>query len=248
MNKAIKKLLIIPLVVSTTFSVNVEASPYKICDKFNTYMKENAPSLYSEDVFYTQGANSYKFGGTCSEVCEANVMNLLFNTDYTEQDFVDLAYKLNMCTVESGNRALDGAQTPIQMVNVLQYMGGTTGHPVKAELKVTKDVPSDVETANLLMSGKYMIVTVDSNILWGISEQECINSGKEYYVSDHWIVIRKPIFKDDVLVGFEIADSSGLKIKTIDLQKFNSIIHGPTGDELPYCACVIVSKVKTNKH
>lgn len=213
------------------------ASPYGICDDFNNYMKSTIPSFYNKGIFEEQGVNTYNYHGTCSEASEANVMNLIFGTDYTEQDFVDLAIKLGLCTVDSDNQFINGGQTPIQMANVLQYMGGTTGHPVKAEIKVTKDVPDSVSCASILSNDRKIIMAVDSNVLWNAVPSN------NYFDSNHWIVVDSPIYENGVVVGYNIADSSGSHIRTVTSSKFDEMIFGPTKKEIPYCACVIVSKI-----
>ncbi len=324
-SKVAKILVGILVGVSCFGSCTVMASPYKICDDFNNYMKINAPDVFDDNEFFDQGINSFGYHGTCSEASEANVMNLLFGTDYTEQDFVDLAIRLNLCTTGQENQYVNGGQTPIQMVNILQYMGGTTGFPVMTKCLVKNELPNVENCAMLLDRGVGIIMAVDSNILWGFTPEECAAAGVDYFTSDHWIVVKNAVYesgnsipysrtvsrniakntvssetissntnsennmvsvnkavllrqKSEIsinkgisnkkmdrvltrkpkeessvsnnhlgrgkLVGFDIIDSSGSGVSYVDVGTFQAMIFGPTGTEIPYCACVLIAESK----
>jgi len=211
-----RKLFIPALIASITLnSITVSASPYKLCDDFNNYMKQSAPQYYENNEFYMQGINLFGYHGTCSEASEANVMNLMFGTDYTEQDFLDLAIKLGFCTTGTDNVYVNGGQTPVQMVNVLQYMGGTTGFPVTAQYKVTSQVPDAEECARLMEEGIGVIMAVDSNILWGFTPEQCAAYGIQYYASDHWIVLKRAVYEDGYMLSYKYTVSGNLSRKSV---------------------------------
>ena len=189
----------------------VEASPYKVCDAYNAVVDKIYPQYAVTREYYDQGLNSMGYYGTCSEASEANLMNLMFGTDYTEQDFLDIAMKLGFCTVGTPNAYINGGQTPVQMVNVFQFMGAVTGYPVLAKNLVMQDVPDAEECAKLLDEGVGIVMGVDSNILWGFTPTECAMRGLDYYVSDHWITVKNAVYEKGSSMPYTETVSKNIK-------------------------------------
>ncbi len=227
------------IIIDSTVLVN--ASPYKKCDEYN----ETLITIANNSVnCISQGKNTYSYYGTCGETCCANVMNLLYGTDFTEQDFVDLAYNLKLCAIDTGDLGRNGAQSPKEIVESLTYMGKITGYNVNAkELLTYKKVPDAKKCANILNDNNYIIMKVASSILWNdIPKYETNDAGISIIPNDHWIVIKEPIYGEyGKLVGFDILDSSGEDISYLSIEKLNNCIFGPN-KEILYCACVIVSQ------
>ncbi len=216
---------------------------------FDAAARKSAPTFYSTGEYYAQGINQYGYQGTCSEAAEATTMNILFDTNaYTENVFVDCAVKSGNCTTGDVPEA-NGGQSPIQMREVFEKVGNYTGDKVIATYAVLGEVPPPDELDGILGGGSVIVMSVDSFILWDMTPEEVAAAGApNYYVSNHWIVL-KSVVKDEAgnIRGVNIVDSSGYNVTYVDLVKYATMVYGPTGSEVQYPACVIVTKKQMDK-
>lgn len=212
---------------------------------FDLYMKKNILSFYEDGQYFNQGVNSSKYLGTCSEACEATVMNRLFNTNvYTENNMLQFSALVHQCVTDRSTEQ-NGGQSPMQMENVFNNIGNLTGDNVSAKYYVNSDVPDPLMCARLLEDGKQVIMGVDSYVLWDMTPEEAASYGiPKYWESNHWIVLSQPTYDvNNNLNGFYIVDSSGYGVNYVSLQKYNTMVYGPTFTEIEYPAACVVERL-----
>ena len=210
---------------------------------YDEYMRINAEWFYRDGMYDRQGVNSFNYNGTCSEAAEATVMNRLFNTNaYTENNILACAGMLSDCNMGS-DPTYGGAQSAVQMVDVFNHIGDVTGDKVEANYLTNGFVPKPERTAELLVSGNQIIMSVAPCVLWDYPREESIAAGIDYWSPNHWIVVTAPKYdKKGKIEGFYIMDSSGYGQNYLTLSKYKNCVWGPTGREVYNQACVIIKK------
>ena len=210
---------------------------------YDEFMRLNAAWFYRDGMYDRQGVNVFNYRGTCSEAAEATVMNRLFNTNvYTENNVLTFAGMLNSCTM-GNDPVYGGAQSAVQMVQVFNHIGDLTGDHVEANYLTNGFVPKPNRTAELLVSGNQIIMSVAPCVLWDYPKEESIASGIDYWSPNHWIVVTAPKFnKKNQIEGFYIVDSSGYGQNYLPISKYKNCVWGPTGKEVYNQACVIIKK------
>ena len=210
---------------------------------YDEYMRLNAAWFYKTGMYERQGVNSFNYRGTCSEAAEATVMNRIFDTNvYTENNMLAFACMCGTCTVGADLR-VGGAQSAVQMTQNFNSIGNVTGDKVEANYLTNSFVPDPERTAELLVSGNQIIMSVAPCVLWDYPKDESIASGIDYWSPDHWIVVTAPKYNNKgKLIGFYIADSSGYGANYLTLSKYKSCVWGPTGKEVYNQACVIIKR------
>lgn len=208
-------------------------------------LREAFPEFYKSGQYVDQGINSVDWHGTCGEAAIATVMNRIFRTNaYTENNVLAYSSLIKQCTIDS-NKWNNGGQSPIQAVAVLNTIGDTTGDKVTAHYLVNENTLKALEVAKALESGKHIIMSVASCVLYDWTQQEALQHGAtQYWASNHWLVVTEPKYNDaHELIGFYLVDSSGYNHQYVTLQKWNDMVFGPTGTEVLYPACIVVEPV-----
>lgn len=210
---------------------------------YDEFMRINAAWFYEDGMYRKQGVNSAGVIGTCSEASEATVLNRLFNTNvYTENNMLAYAYLMKTCNT-SPNKIINGAQSAVEIVQNLNSIGNVTGDMVEANYLTNGFVPDPKRTAEMLISGNQIIMSVASCVLWDYKKEDCDKAGLNYWNPDHWLVVTAPkLDEKNRLLGFYIVDSSGYGVDYLPLSKYKACVWGPSGHEVYNQACIIVKK------
>ncbi|TAN50414.1 MAG: hypothetical protein EPN26_10175, partial [Rhodospirillales bacterium] len=147
------------------------------------------------ELDYTQGDEVENYEGTCALTSIANLLTQVGQST-SEEEVIYVAID-NSWTVSDPEKPAYklGGTTPANQLNILQNV-------YQLDIKLLSDY-SPQGIANLIMSGRAVIVGVDAGKLWGDSA----------YVADkvnHAVTVTGVVYSDDAdgrLMGFYIADS-----------------------------------------
>lgn len=174
------------------------------------------PNELAVKLYSSQGNNSYKMDGTCSLVSSANIL-IISGREISEQQIVDYARNNNLCSNTGGTDPRF-----IRLTSLWKYFGMTS---------TTSFNNSAESLATIVESGRGVVISVDSDVLW--------DQGSQNYYSqvDHAITVTSTArdVQTGELIGFYICDSGrcspddGGRFVSIQLMNdahFNAVGHG----------------------